>query len=221
MDVRTILSSIDHTLLKPIASLQDIETLCAEAIKYHTASACIPPCYVQHAKQQYGNSLVIGTVVGFPLGYDTTQSKVEQARIAVTVGADELDMVINLCDVKNGAFEQVLREIEQVRGACPNKTLKVIIETCYLTQPEKMTLCEIVTASHADFIKTSTGTAFAGADLADIKLFKEHLGPQVKIKAAGGIRTLADIEAFLNAGCARIGASGAITLLRDLDIIPD
>jgi len=208
-----ILRRIDHTLLKMTASWEEIKILCDEAVYFNTASVCIPPCYVKPISGEYGNNPVIATVVGFPLGYSITAAKILETERAVLSGASEIDMVINVCDVKNGRFDFVLEEIKLVKKACGEKLLKVIIETCYLTENEKIRLCEIVTEAGADFIKTSTGFGTAGATLADIELFKKHIGPQVKIKAAGGIKTREDIEAFINAGAARIGTSSAVKLL--------
>jgi len=208
-----ILSRIDHTLLKMTASWQEIETLCDEAVRFKTASVCIPPCYVKPVFEEYGNDPVIATVVGFPLGYSITAAKVLEAERAVLSGASEIDMVINIADVKNANFDYVLAEIDLVKKACGEKILKVIIETCYLTQDEKIRLCGIVTDAGADYIKTSTGFGTAGATLADVELFKKHIGPNVKIKAAGGVKTREDLEAFINAGASRIGTSSAVKLL--------
>ena len=195
------------------SSWEEIKTLCDEAVRFKTASVCIPPCYVKPVFEEYGNSPVICTVVGFPLGYSITAAKVLETERAVLSGASEIDMVINVGDVKNGRFDFVLEEIKLVKKACGGKILKVIIETCYLTEDEKIRLCEIVTEAGADFIKTSTGFGTAGAVLADVELFKKRIGPNVKIKAAGGVKTREDLEAFITAGAARIGTSGAVKLL--------
>jgi len=208
-----ILKRIDHTLLKMTASWGEIKTLCGEAVRFKTASVCIPPCYVKPVFEEYGNDPVIATVVGFPLGYSITAAKVLETERAILSGASEIDMVINVGDVKNARFDFVLEEIKLIKKACGEKILKVIIETCYLTQDEKIRLCEIVTEAGADFIKTSTGFGTAGATLADVELFKKHIGPKVKIKAAGGVKTREDLEAFINAGAARIGTSSAVKLL--------
>jgi deoxyribose-phosphate aldolase len=208
-----ILNRIDHTLLKMTSSWEEIKTLCDEAVRFKTASVCIPPCYVKPAFEEYGNNPVICTVVGFPLGYCITAAKVLETERAVLSGASEIDMVINVGDVKNGHFDFVLEEIKLVKKTCGGKILKVIIETCYLTEDEKIRLCEIVSEAGADFIKTSTGFGTAGAVLADVLLFKKHIGPNVKIKAAGGVKTREDLEAFITAGAARIGTSGAVKLL--------
>jgi len=213
MTNQEILERIDHTLLKMTASWEEIKILCDEAVRFKTASVCIPPCYVKPVFEEYGNNPVIATVVGFPLGYSITAAKVLETERAVLSGAREVDMVINVSDVKNGRFDFVLEEIKLLKKACGDKILKVIIETCYLTQDEKIRLCEIVTEARADFIKTSTGFGTAGATLDDIELFKKHIGSQVKIKAAGGIKTREDLEAFVAAGAARIGTSSAVKLL--------
>jgi len=207
-----ILSCIDHTLLKASSSWQEIKTLCDEAVKFKTASVCIPPCYVKPVSNEY-SSLNICTVIGFPLGYSITAAKVLEAERAVLSGANEIDMVINIADIKNGNFDYALDEIKLVKKACGNKVLKVIIETCYLTEEEKIRMCAVVTQAKADFIKTSTGFGTAGATLADIELFKKHTGHNVKIKAAGGVKTREDLEAFITAGASRIGTSSAVKLL--------
>ena len=213
METKEMLQYIDHTLLKPVCTWDEIETLCKEALSYHTASVCIPPSYVKRARKAFGPELPICTVIGFPLGYNPAEAKVCEARTALRDGADELDMVINLGDVKNRDFEKVYEEIRALRETAGSRILKVIVETCYLTRDEKIRLCEIVTKAGADYIKTSTGFGTAGATMEDILLFKEHIGSSVKIKAAGGIRTREDLEAFIQAGCSRIGTSSAVKLL--------
>ena len=213
METKEMLQYIDHTLLKPVCTWDEIETLCKEALSYHTASVCIPPSYVKRAREAFGPELPICTVIGFPLGYNPAEAKVCEARTALRDGADELDMVINLGDVKNRDFEKVYEEIRALRETAGSRILKVIVETCYLTRDEKIRLCEIVTKAGADYIKTSTGFGTAGASMEDILLFKEHIGSSVKIKAAGGIRTREDLEAFIQAGCSRIGTSSAVKLL--------
>lgn len=213
METKEMLQYIDHTLLKPVCTWDEIETLCKEALSYHTASVCIPPSYVKRAREAFGPELPICTVIGFPLGYNPAEAKVCEARTALRDGADELDMVINLGDVKNRDFDKVYEEIRALRETAGSRILKVIVETCYLTRDEKIRLCEIVTKAGADYIKTSTGFGTAGATLEDILLFKEHIGSSVKIKAAGGIRTREDLEAFIQAGCSRIGTSSAVKLL--------
>ncbi|MCL2197081.1 MAG: deoxyribose-phosphate aldolase [Treponema sp.] len=207
-----ILSRIDHTLLKMTSSREEIKTLCEEAIKFKTASVCVPPCYVKPINNEY-KDLNICTVIGFPLGYSITAAKVMEAERAILSGANEIDMVINVCDVKNNNFDFVLEEIKLIKKTCGEKILKVIIETCYLTEEEKIRMCAIVTEAGADFIKTSTGFGTAGATLADVELFKKHIGKDVKIKAAGGVKTRDDLEMFINAGASRIGTSSAVKLL--------
>jgi deoxyribose-phosphate aldolase len=203
-----LLSHIDHTGLKPTVLWGEIRNLCDEAVKYKTASACIPPNYVKRAREAFPD-LNICTVIGFPLGYDTKRVKVEAAKEAVEAGAREIDMVVNISDVKNGAYTSVVGEILAVKEVCGDNILKVIIETCALTENEKIRLCAAVSCGGAEYIKTSTGFGTAGAVMEDIELFKKHIAPHVKIKAAGGIRTREDMEAFLNAGCDRIGTSNA------------
>lgn len=214
MDVNEILGHIDHTLLKAYATWEEIEALCKEAVELHTASVCIPPCYIRRVKQKFSEKLKICTVIGFPLGYSVTEAKLAETRQAIEDGADEIDMVVNISDVKNGDFDKVAQEIISVKRECLNHVLKVIIETCYLTEKEKIAMCRAVTDAGAEYIKTSTGFGTEGAKLSDIELFKEHIGAAVKIKAAGGIRTKEDMEAFLEAGCDRIGTSAAMGLLK-------
>lgn len=206
-----MLHYVDHTVLKAAASWTEIKTLCEEAVEYQTASVCIPPSYIRRVHEEFP-TLTICTVVGFPLGYSVTEAKVLEARNALSDGASEVDMVINLGDVKNGDYGKVEEEIRQLKQAVGDKILKVIIETCYLTEAEKIAMCRAVTAAKADYIKTSTGFGTAGAVLSDIELFKKNIGPDVKIKAAGGIRTLEDLRAYLEAGCSRVGASAAVKL---------
>lgn len=213
MNTADIFSHVDHTLLKPTATTQQILTLCEEAIAHRTASVCIPPRFINIVKDTFGNQLTICTVIGFPLGYQTTAVKVAETKDAVAAGADEIDMVIALGDVKEGRFDDVTAEIASVKEACGGKLLKVIIETCYLTQEEKIALCRCVSNAGADFIKTSTGFGTDGARKEDIILFKEHIADGVKIKAAGGIRSKDDMIAYLELGCDRIGTSGAVTAL--------
>lgn len=208
MDRKEILSHIDHTQLKAYAAWGDIKKLCEEALELHTASVCVPPCYVKRIKEAYPD-LNICTVVGFPLGYSVTEAKAAETKKALEDGAGEIDMVINITDVKNGDYDAVEREIRTLKEITGEKILKVIIETCYLTEEEKIRLCEIVTRAKADYIKTSTGFGTSGASLEDIRLFWEHIGPDVKMKAAGGIRTKEDMEEYLKEGCERIGSSAA------------
>ncbi|MDR2103697.1 MAG: deoxyribose-phosphate aldolase [Treponema sp.] len=212
MTDREILSRIDHTLLKAAASREEIEKLCGEAVRYRTASVCIPPAYVKPVYDRYGKEIPICTVIGFPLGYNLTAVKLREAELALADGAHEIDMVINLGNVKNGRLDLVLEEILRLKELLGERILKVIVETCYLSRDEKISLCRLVTQAGADYIKTSTGFGPQGAVLEDIHLFKEYLGPGVKIKAAGGIRTREDLEAFLEAGCSRIGTSSAAAL---------
>lgn len=208
MDRKEILSHIDHTQLKAYAAWGDIKKLCEEALELHTASVCVPPCYVKRIKEAYPD-LNICTVVGFPLGYSVTEAKAAETKKALEDGAGEIDMVINITDVKNGDYDAVEREIRTLKEITGEKILKVIIETCYLTEEEKIRLCQIVTRAKADYIKTSTGFGTSGASLEDIRLFWEHIGPDVKMKAAGGIRTKEDMEEYLKEGCERIGSSAA------------
>ncbi len=213
MDTSYIFARVDHTLLKPTATFSQITVLCEEAIAHKTASVCIPPRFIKAVKDAYGDRLTICTVIGFPLGYQTTAVKVAETRDAVANGADEIDMVIALGDVKQGDFDAVTAEIQAVKEACDGKLLKVIIETCYLTEDEKIALCRCVSEAGADFIKTSTGFGTGGATLEDIALFKAHIADGVKMKAAGGIRTKNDMIAYIEAGCDRIGTSGAVSAL--------
>ena len=212
MDNSKIFPFIDHTLLKATATEEQIRQLCEEALLYHTASVCIPASFVKFARENFPG-LNICTVIGFPLGYSTTAVKCFEAKDAVQNGADEIDMVINLGWVKDGRFPKVQNEISEVKAACGDKVLKVIIETCYLTEAEKIELCKCITDAKADFIKTSTGFGTDGAKIEDIRLFKRHIGENVKIKAAGGVKTKSDLEMFINEGCERIGTSSAVSLL--------
>jgi deoxyribose-phosphate aldolase len=213
MDTKKLWSHIDHTLLKATASWAEIQKLCDEAAEFGAASVCVPPSYVSPIKKAYGDRVNICTVIGFPLGYNTTRIKVEETKEALAQGAGEVDMVINLGLVKDRNFEGITAEIAALRAASGGKILKVIIETCYLSREEKIELCACVTSAGADYIKTSTGFGSAGATIEDILLFKEHIGPSVKIKAAGGISTLEDMQTFIDAGCSRIGTSRGVILL--------
>lgn len=215
METREILSHVDHTLLKAFATWEDIQKICEEAIEYGTASVCIPASYIMRVHDTYGEKINICTVVGFPLGYSATTAKIAETKQALADGANEIDMVINIAEVKNGNYEYVTDEIRALKAVTGEKVLKVIIETCYLTEEEKIAMCKAVTKAGADYIKTSTGFGTGGATMEDILLFKEHIGPNVKMKAAGGIRSVADMEAFLNAGCDRIGTSSAIKLIKE------
>lgn len=214
MDKQAILNRCDHTLLKPFSTWEDMIPICEDALKYHTASVCIPPSFVKKAHEIYPE-LNICTVIGFPNGYNTTAVKVFEAKEAIREGASEIDMVINIGAMKAGDYDFVEREIAALREATRGKILKVIVETCYLTEEEKIKVCGLVTNAGADFIKTSTGFGPSGATIEDINLFKKYIGPKVKMKAAGGISTVEDLEAFVDAGCERIGTSRAIGLLKD------
>lgn len=214
MKTSEILSHVDHTVLKAFTTWEDIQKLCDEAIEYQTASVCVPPNYIKRIHDTYGNKINICTVVGFPLGYSTTKAKLAEVEQAIEDGVEEVDMVINITDVKNGDFDKVTEEIRSLKQAVGDKILKVIIETCYLTKEEKIAMCKAVTEAGADYIKTSTGFGTAGATMEDILLFKEYIGPHVKMKAAGGVKSVEDMEAFLEAGCERIGTSSAISLIQ-------
>lgn len=214
MDIKKILSHCDHTLLAVDAAWEQIKQICDDGMKYSTASVCIPASYVKQAKEYVGNRLAICTVIGFPNGYSTTAAKAFEASDAVKNGADEVDMVINIGWVKDGKFDAVLEEIKAVKAACDGRILKVIIETCLLTDDEKKEMCRVVTESGADFIKTSTGFSKAGATREDIKLFAENIGEGVKMKAAGGIRSMEDAEDYLALGCERLGTSSIVKLVK-------
>lgn len=205
---------VDHTALKACTTWEEIRKLCREALKYGMASVCIPSSYVGRAHEAFPE-LTICTVVGFPLGNANTAGKIAETRQALADGASEIDMVINIGMVKNGEYEAVTEEIRQLKEAVGERILKVIIETCYLTEAEKIAMCRAVTEAGADYIKTSTGFGTGGASVEDVWLMKAHIGPEVKIKAAGGIRTREEMEAYLAAGCSRIGTSGAISMLQD------
>ena len=211
---KELLTYVDHTLLRPIATWDEIKVICEDALIYHTASVCIPPDFVESAHTAYPD-LNICTVVGFPLGYQTTEAKVAETKQAIEEGASEIDMVINLGDVKQGDYHAITEEIKALKAICGEKILKVIIEACSLTKDEKIELCRCVTEGGADFIKTSTGFGSGGATLEDVQLFKKHIGPNVQIKAAGGIRSIVDMKAYIAEGCSRIGASAAVELLKD------
>lgn len=208
-----ILRCIDHTLLNPCAEKKSLHILCEEALAYHTASVCVMPSVVAYVKERYPE-LTVCTVIGFPLGYQTSETKCAEARDAIANGADELDMVINRIDLKNGDMDKVTAEIRALKEICGSRILKVIVEACDLTEDEKAKACRCVTEGSADYIKTSTGFGKGGATLADIALFSRHIGEKVKIKAAGGIRTAEALEAFYDAGCSRIGASCGVEALK-------
>lgn len=214
MDIRNILAHCDHTLLAQTATWEDIRAVCDDGMKYGTASVCIPPCYVKAAKDYVGDKLAICTVIGFPNGYETTAVKVYETEDAVKNGADEIDMVINIGALKAGEDAVVLDEIKAVKAACHGKLLKVIIETCLLTDDEKIRMCNIVTESGAEYIKTSTGFSTAGATRDDIRLFAAHIGPGVKMKAEGGISSLEDAQDFLDLGASRLGTSRVVKAVK-------
>ena len=214
MELSEILSRCDHTLLSPTATWPEIKAICDDGMKYKTASVCIPASFVQKAKEYVGEKLAICTVIGFPNGYDTTASKCFMAYDAVSHGADEVDMVVNLGWVKEGNFQAVTEEIRQIKNHCCGKILKVIIETCLLTEEEKIALCKCVTEAEADYIKTSTGFSTGGATFEDVALFAKHIGKNVKIKAAGGISSLADAEKFIELGADRLGTSRIVKIAK-------
>jgi deoxyribose-phosphate aldolase len=213
-----ILSHIDHTQLKAFSTWEDIKKLCDEAVEYQTASVCIPPSYIERIKKTYGDKINICTVIGFPLGYNTTEVKAAEVKDAIAKGCGEVDMVINIGDVKNGDFDKVEAEIRALKEAAGDKILKVIVETCYLSEEEKRKLCQCVTNAGADYIKTSTGFGTGGATIEDIRLFAANIGPDVKMKAAGGVKTRSDLEMFLEAGCDRIGTSSAVNMLKGEEV---
>lgn len=215
MDHLEIMKYVDHTLLKAFATWEDIQLLCDEAVKYKTASVCVPPNYIKRIHDAYGDNINICTVVGFPLGYSTTEAKVAECVQALKDGVNEIDMVINISDVKNKDYKKVEEEIKTLKATVGDHILKVIVETCYLTEEEKIQMCHAVRNAGADYIKTSTGFGTGGATMDDIDLFKKHIGNNVKIKASGGIKTIEDMEAFIDAGCSRLGTSSAIKLINN------
>ena len=217
MKIEEILSRCDHTLLAQTATWAEIKGICDDGMKYRTASVCIPASYVKQAKEYVGEKLAICTVIGFPNGYDTTAAKCFMAADAVANGADEVDMVINIGWVKDGLYDQVRDEIAAVKQACHGKLLKVIIETCLLTDDEKIAMCKAVSDSGADYIKTSTGFSKAGATFHDVELFAAHVAPHVKIKAAGGISSLEDAEKFIALGASRLGTSRIVKLAKAME----
>lgn len=214
---RSLLAHVDHTLLAPSATWAEIQALCEEGLRFGVASVCIPPSYVRQAHQFLNGRLPVCTVIGFPCGYHTTDVKVLETQRAVADGADEIDMVIDIGAAKEGRFDNIAAEIAAVRAACPGKILKVIVETCLLTEDEKLRLVDIVADSGADFIKTSTGFSAGGATREDVALFKAHVGPEVKIKAAGGISSLKDAEDFIALGADRLGTSRIVKLVKEQD----
>ena len=215
MDIKEILAKVDHTLLKQDATWEEIRALCDEGIRYGTASVCIPPSYVRQAKEYVGGRLAICTVVGFPNGYNSTTVKSFEAVDASASGADEIDLVINIGWVKDRRYEDILDEIKAVRMACMGKVLKVIVETCLLTEDEKIDLCKLVSVSGADYIKTSTGFAGGGATFEDVALFAKHASNGLKIKAAGGIASIGDAEKFIELGASRLGTSKIVKLVKE------
>lgn len=214
MDIKEMLSHVDHTLLAQTATWEEIRQICDDGIRYQTASVCIPPSYVKQAADYAAGRVAICTVIGFPNGYMTTSTKKAETRDALENGADEIDMVINLGWLKDKKYDLIEGEIRALKELCGEKILKVIIETCLLTDEEKIKMCELVTAAGADYIKTSTGFSTAGATFDDIRLFSEHIGPKVKMKAAGGISSLADAEQFLALGADRLGTSRIVKLVK-------
>ncbi len=215
MDITEILNKVDHTLLNPAATWDEIKAVCDDGIKYKTASVCIPASYVKAAKEYVGDGLKICTVIGFPNGYSTTAAKCFETRDAILNGADEIDMVINIGWLKDKRYDDILDEIKLIKAECNGKILKVIIETCLLTDEEKIKMCQIVSASGADFIKTSTGFSVGGATREDIALFAQNVADHVKIKAAGGISTLTDAENFVDLGASRLGTSRIVKLVKN------
>ena len=216
MELKEILAKCDHTLLAQTATWADIKAICDDGMKYETASVCIPASFVKQAKEYVGDKLAICTVIGFPNGYATTAAKCFMASDAVASGADEVDMVINIGWAKEGKWEEITAEIAAIKAACKGKLLKVIIETCLLTDDEKIALCKCVSDSGADYIKTSTGFSTAGATFADVELFAKHVAPHVKIKAAGGIASLEDAEKFIALGADRLGTSRVVKIAKGL-----
>lgn len=214
MDRNGILKLVDHTLLAQTATWEEIKVICDDAITYGTASVCIPPSYVKRVKEYVGDKMAVCTVIGFPNGYNTTAVKEFETKEALKEGADEIDMVVNLGDVRDGNFEKVTDEIRTLKAACGNKILKVIVETCLLAEEEKIALCKAVTEAKADFIKTSTGFSKAGATFEDVELFAKHIGPDVKIKAAGGISSFDDAEKFVELGASRLGTSRLVKIMK-------
>lgn len=217
MNTSDVLKIVDHTLLAQTATWAQIREILDDAMKYHTASACIPAAYVKQAAEYVQGRLPICTVIGFPNGYSTTETKVFEAKNAIENGASEIDMVINVGFLKDGRYEEVEEEIRKIHEACDGKILKVIIETCLLTEDEKIKMCELVTKAGAEFIKTSTGFSTGGATFADVKLMKEHVGEGVKVKAAGGISSFDDAEEFIRLGADRLGTSRLVKIMKQTD----
>ncbi|MCI9254532.1 MAG: deoxyribose-phosphate aldolase [Lachnospiraceae bacterium] len=217
MDRKDILKTVDHTLLTQTATWEEIRGILDDGIKYQTASACIPAAYVKQAAEYVEGRLPICTVIGFPNGYSTTAVKVFEAKDAIENGAEEIDMVVNIGWVKDGKYQEIEDEIRQIHEACGRKILKVIIETCLLTEEEKIRMCETVTSAGAEFIKTSTGFSTAGATFADVELMRKHVGKEVKVKAAGGIASLEDAEKFIALGADRLGTSRIVKIIKQTD----
>ncbi len=215
MNISEILSKCDHTLLSQSATWEEIRAICNDGIRFSTASVCIPASYVKQAKEYVGDRLTICTVIGFPNGYSTTATKVFECKDALANGADEIDTVINIGHLKDGRYDEILTELKALKAACGDKILKVIIETCLLTDEEKIKMCQLVTLSGADFIKTSTGFSKAGATFADVALFAAHVGKGVRIKAAGGISSIADAEEFIRLGATRLGTSRIVKIAKN------
>lgn len=216
MDINEILSKVDHTLLSQTSTWEEIKSVCDDGMKYKTASICIPPCYVKSAKEYVKHNLKICTVIGFPNGYSTLETRIFETQNALNSGADEIDMVINLGYVKQKKFEAIENEVRKIKSVCKDKILKVIIETCLLTDEEKIKMCEVISKSGADYIKTSTGFSKSGATIHDVELFKNNISDSVKIKAAGGISSLEDAENFLKAGASRLGTSRIVKLVKNM-----
>ena len=217
LDVKTILSKCDHTLLLQTSTWAEIRKICDDGMRYQTASVCIPPSYVKQAKEYVKGQLKICTVIGFPNGYNTTAVKVFETEQAILEGADEIDMVLNIGWVKDGLDGQVCDEIKKIKAACGDKILKVIIETCLLTEEEKLRMCKVVTEAGADFIKTSTGFSKAGATLEDVRLMRKHVGKNVSVKAAGGISNLQDAQNFIDEGADRLGTSRVVKAVQGIE----
>ena len=217
MDIKEILKRVDHTLLKQVCTFEEIKKLCDEGIEYNVASVCIPPSYVKRAKEYVKENLKICTVIGFPNGYSTKETKIFECKDAIKNGADEIDMVVNLGDIRSGEFKAVEEEIKEIKEICGDHILKVIVETCFLTEEEKIKLCEVVSNAKADYIKTSTGFGSSGATKEDIILFSKHIGPNVKIKASGGVKNLKIAEEFIKLGADRLGTSSIISAIIKAD----
>ncbi|MBS5886418.1 MAG: deoxyribose-phosphate aldolase [Clostridium sp.] len=218
MDIKDILKTVDHTLLLQTSTWDEIKVICDDGMKYGVASVCIPPSFVKRAKEYVGEALKICTVIGFPNGYNTTEVKVFETRDAIQKGADEIDMVINIGMVKEKNYDYITNEIRQIKEACEDKILKVIIETCLLTEEEKIVLCDCVTKAGADFIKTSTGFSNGGATIEDIELFKKYVGKDIKIKAAGGVKSIEKAEEFIEKGASRLGTSSIIKIMNNEEV---